>query len=553
MGWWGSQLSGVDGAFILPYPTLTASFYSRPILSLKVIGDSARLEYPVDFTIKLYDGADTLLHTETVASNSLVVWSKTLSSAITQVTKMVLEITKWSHVNRQVKVLEFFTSIQEVYEGDDILMLNLLEEREVSQGSLPVGNISSNEIDIRLVNENRKFDAGNTSSPLYQLIKNNRRIKAWLGVDTSLGKEFVPLGIFWSGGWEVSEEEIFAQTTGRDRLELLRKTTYSTSEVQINTTLYDLVIDVLIDAGLEVAEYFVDTNLQQFIVPYAYFEPQSHREALRKIAEASLGQVFCDRNGIVRVEGVDYTFNKLNGLTINTFLQSEYPAETEVLEAYGIGIDDYFKKNNPSRQNNIANRIVVEIQPLTLGVIEEIYSANEPVDIVANVDKKVTIYFNHTPCINVELSILGNGTITGSNIYVWGAYVTVSSTINGAFTLKANGKPLKVFGKDRIIIEDDLSIFENGKIEYKLPLNPLVQTRAIGELIATKLLQYHKDPKRDLEIEWRGSPMLELGDLVIVDDYVRGDGDNNGYYYVTKNILEFDGGLKATLNGRRAL
>ena len=183
LGWWGSQLAGVGGAFIAPYPALTILIAPRPIQSLKVIGDSERGEYPADFTIKLYDADNILLHTETVINNTLVSWHKALSSAITQVTKMVIEITKWSHVGRQCKIVEFFTSIQEIYYGDDILMINLLEEREVSQGSLPVGNISSNEIDIRLYNADRKFDAGNIQSPLYQTLKQNRRIKAYLGTD----------------------------------------------------------------------------------------------------------------------------------------------------------------------------------------------------------------------------------------------------------------------------------------------------------------------------------------------------------------------------------
>lgn len=183
MGWWGSQLAGVGGAFTLSYPTLTAVFLSRPIAKLKAIGDSERGEYPVDFNIKLYNTNNTLLYTETVTSNSNISWEKSLDNTITQVTKMVLEITKWSHTGRQCKITEFITSIQEIYEGDDIIMINLLEEREVSQGSLPVGNISSNEIDIRLYNADRKFDAGNTQSPLYQTLKQNRRIKAWIGTD----------------------------------------------------------------------------------------------------------------------------------------------------------------------------------------------------------------------------------------------------------------------------------------------------------------------------------------------------------------------------------
>ncbi len=183
MGWWGSQLSQADGTFVQPYPTLTVTHFARPIHSLKVVGDSKRGEYPVDFRIDLYGPDNTLLYTENVSGNTEVAWSKTLASPVLDVTKQVLTITKWSHSGRQVKILEFFTSIQETYEGDDILLIHLLEEREVSQGSLSVGNISANEIDIRLNNESRKFDAGNTQSPLYQLLKQNRRIRAWLGVE----------------------------------------------------------------------------------------------------------------------------------------------------------------------------------------------------------------------------------------------------------------------------------------------------------------------------------------------------------------------------------
>lgn len=304
MGWWGRQLAGVGGAFIEPYPTLTVTFFSRPITRLQVVGDSKRQEYPVDFAISLYDAAETLLHTETVTGNTQVAWNKTLGTAVTQVTKMELEITRWSHAGRQAKILEFFTSIQETYEGDDILLIHLLEEREVSQGSLPVGNISANEIDIRLDNSSRKFDAGNTASPLHNLLKPNRRIRAWLGVESGSGeKEMVPLGTFWSGDWSAPEDDIYVATTGRDRLEFLRRSEYAPGTVRQNMSLYDLALDILTDAGLTREEYWVDDELKDYIIPYVALEPQSHREALRKIAEACLGQVYCDRLGVIRVEG----------------------------------------------------------------------------------------------------------------------------------------------------------------------------------------------------------------------------------------------------------
>lgn len=728
MGWWGEQLAQEDGSFVEPYPTLTATFFSRPIHSLKVVGDSARQEWPVDFIINLYDENNNLLYTETVTGNTEIEWSKSIEP-ITQVTKMELVITKWSHPGRQVKILEFFTSIQEVYEGDDILLVHLLEEREVSQGSLPVGNISSNEIDIRLFNRNRKFDAGNKNSPLYETLKANRRIKAWIGTEN----ELVPLGTFWSGDWNSPEDNIYAQTTGRDRLELLRKSTYDSSEVEtghslefdgvddyvatasssvleiqehaiecmINAKDYDawrgiveiafgytrtsrfmtfgnniiryhpafnnsvgkyieftdlptnklihlvgvwdgekcigylngkkvgeidftgeitydstpfvfigkdnyrdrffngniyevriwnkaltqeeiqanmykklkgdedglvayydfsegegtiihdktgngndgtihgatwkntgvslayLARKVLQDAELKEGEYWIDPELQQYTVPYAYFESQSHREALRKIAEACLGQVYCDREGIIRIEGPSYL---------------EKQNET----ALSITQDDYFSKDNPVKWSEIANYIEVETQPLRADTEQEVYRSNEPVSISAGETKTITAYYNHTPCIDAVASIEGVGTIVDATYYAWGATVKVTSSTTGTFTLVINAKPLKVLNKEKAIAKDDASIIDNGKLRYVFPKNPLIQTREIAQKIADKLLQYYKDPRRDVSIEWRGNPALLLGDRVSVTDK---NEINN--YNVVKQELEYDGSLRAKLSGRK--
>jgi len=550
MGWWGSQLAGVGGVLTSPYPTLTAVFLARPIASLKVVGDSARVEYPVDFTIKLYDSADTLLHTETVTDNSLVIWNKTLAT-ITQVTKMALEITKWSHVGRQCKIIEFFTSIQEIYEGDDILMINLLEEKEVTQGSLPVGNISSNEIDIRLFNKNRKFDAGNSQSPLYQTLKQNRKIKAWLGIlniynwENILGntwnditgtwldvqfvdsenKEFVPLGTFWSGDWNVPEQDVYAQTTGRDRLELLRKSTYSTSQVFQNTNLFILAENVLEDAGLLAEDYYIDVELQDYIIPYSYFNPQSHREALRVIAEACIGQVYCDREGVIRIEGPSAISNIV---------------ETIITD------DDYFNKDNPAKWSQVANYITLETQPLKLDVLQEVYKSNEPVNIGVET-KTITAFYNNTPAINAVASITGTGTISSETYYAWGANIKVTSSSVGTFELTINAQPLKVLNKNKIIRQDEESIIDMGTLKYTFPDNPLVQTVIIAETIADKLLSSFKNPRRDIVVDWRGNPALLLGNKIKVAD----DREENEYNITSQN-LEYDGTLSGRFLGRRA-
>ena len=108
------------------------------------------------------------------------------------------------------------------------------------------------------------------------------------------------LGVFWSGEWQVPENELFASVSAWDRITMLGQTEFYSSEVYKDKTLNELAEIVLLDAGVE--EYQID--LSDTIIPYAYFEPVSHREALRIIVEAGLGRAYCNRDGVVIVERV---------------------------------------------------------------------------------------------------------------------------------------------------------------------------------------------------------------------------------------------------------
>lgn len=556
MGWWGNTLAGAGGAFSSPYPTLTVTFDPRPVHSLKVAGDAARGEYPVDFTIKLYDAANTVLYTETVTGNAAVTWTRALTAAVLNVTKMTLEISKWSHAGRQVKITEFYSSVQETYEGERIVELGLLEEREADTGSLPAGNISANEITVTLDNSDRRFDPGNTASPLYGLVKANRRVRAWLGVELPDSTvEWAPLGVFWAVDWEVADnaDQAWARVTARDRLELLRKSTYQSAQVATNANLYDLAVTVLQDAGLQTTEYQVDTALQSVVVPYAWFDPVSHREALRQIAEAALGQVYCDRNGVVRlVKAPSYS-----PVTRALYLEgAPFPAEVQVFDqAYGISPDDYFSLSTPSRQGQVANEVIVDTQPLRPATTaEEVYRSNSPITVPANGSVTITAHYNQPPVIEAVASLDSpppSVTITAVTYYGWGATVTISNTnaTNQNVTLVINGKPLRVQNKERATAEDAQSIRDNGRLRYQFPDNQLVQSLSVAQSIASGLLASYKDPRRDVQLEWRGNPALELGDLITVPESP--DRTKRGFFVVIRQELRWSGALTAVTEGRR--
>ena len=90
---------------------------------------------------------------------------------ILEANRIDIVIKKWSKPGTVVKISEFYTAIVRTYEDDDILSLKLLEELEYKDGTIPIGNVSANELDLSLENVTDRFFSGNTDSILHTLIK----------------------------------------------------------------------------------------------------------------------------------------------------------------------------------------------------------------------------------------------------------------------------------------------------------------------------------------------------------------------------------------------
>jgi hypothetical protein len=334
LGWWGSRLSDEFG-FFATSPTLTMTMSPRPIIGTLLVGNSVENEYPIDFDIAFYNGSNVLLHTDSVTGNALMEYTN--STEIYDVAKVVLTISRWSEPEAVVKILEFYTPIAEEYDGDTIVSIDLLEESELSEGSLPIGNISSNEMDLSLQNVrisrngvliDDPFFNENSLSVYHQLVKKNRKIVPFIGfqlLDNSVG--YVKLGTFWSGAWSYNELGFTVSTSGRDRMELLRKATFSSSILYNNVTLYDLAVAVCEDAKINIPMpdlvYEVDDALNLFTIEYAFFPRKSYFETIRDIVSAGLARAYMDKDDVLIIRST-----------------TEYAVETDEDEAEVIVDDD---------------------------------------------------------------------------------------------------------------------------------------------------------------------------------------------------------------------
>ncbi|MCO4819778.1 MAG: hypothetical protein KC517_09150 [Bacteroidetes bacterium] len=538
MGWWGAEVSGAGGSFTNPQ-VLTISFSARPILDLRVVGDSAYSEYPVDFNIQVLDQAAALLYSENVTGNAALVWTNNISSEnITEGVYIVLTITKWSAVSRVVKITECYTSISNSYDGDEIFQMNFSEEAEIKDGTLPIGNISANSFDLALNNVDNKFFPGNTEALLHTLVIKNRKIVAEIGFIFENGvTEYVPAGTYWSGDWKTSETGTRASTTALDRMGLLRKTTFYPGVVYVGYTLGELAEVVLEDAKLiqPDLQYSIDSDLDDFIIPYGWFKKQSHFKALKLIAQASLGRVYVDRQDVIQVDGM----------------------ATEEASVYEITADNYFSREQPANSEDISNVIEVITQPFvpnsspTTGVYE---SSEDLVGVLGL--QIVNITYKTPPISNAVITATfstGSGSVNGvlTEYYAWGAAVAVDCSAAGLYRISVDGVEYNTDGAVTVIKTDSDSIRKYGRQTYETKKNPLVQNTAVAELIAETLLEVYKDPQKDVSLSWRGNPVLELGDPVTIPEYVKGTVNQKGVFRMTRQKIQWDGALSAKFEGRK--
>jgi len=536
VGWWGNVLSGGGGVFSSDQIVI-ATFASRKVTSFSVIGDNKLMEYPVDFDVLFYAGA-VLEHTENITGNTGVVYSDVIPEE-SNITSMEVHISKWSHVGRVAKIVEASTAVLKSFDDVDISNFQITEQREISNdNSIPTGNFAAADCSLSLMNADRIFDANNTTSPLFGVVKPNNKIDVEIAVLTTSGFEYVPVFTGWTRGWDVPDASIEANVEALDILDFLTQTKITSSVVTSGDTFFDWFETVLQDAGLDNTFYNIDTTLNgaDYVVPFGWFTDISHRDALEILARACSAAVYQDRLGCIKVDAVNW-FDSNNLVSEQTFTRAEY-----------------MDKSNQPIYENIANSISVTTSPLvkTTSVLVYETSAAEPETVSASSTEDFTIFYTDEPVSDQVASIsppVAGVSINVSQHFAWGSILTVQNT-NGSpqdFQFSVTGSTYEVSGKQTVTKTDTTSITNNGLQEFKYEDNPFLQVKALADDIATELLASFKDPERDLTINFApgGNPALEQSDRITVTDRYQ-----SKEYNMVSNTMQYNGGLSQQIEGR---
>lgn len=531
-GWRSRKISNAL-CHLIPSERITLTFNPRSIISLKIIGDDIANCFPVDFVVKTYDSTDTVITTTTVTGNTEVRWIHTFDQSYANICKIEVRIFKINKCFYPVRILEISAGIFEMYDDDDRLMaVNLVEEKEYDGGSIPLGNISSNEATIRLDDTDNHFSPDITTSILYGLLQPNRKVKIWLGIEDSEGNIlWESMGRFYTTSWNISEERVYVEFTCRDKLHKLNTTIFETSTVYENYSLAQLARVVLTDAGLLWNEYEIDPALESIIIPVAWFERITYKEVLRLIAEAGLAVVYMDRDDKLIItqqsstDDVIYVFDDDKNLYSKERLQ-QWNALKNYIEVYWRS---YIKKEN-------------EVLLENLNLNEEIASGASAV---------LTFNFNQIPVSRVTSIILEGGSNLKTfdyTVYAWGMKITVINI--GPQTeiltdINVRGDYYEEAISFTTTAQNLNSILQVGKLSYTLD-NYLIQQKDIAITIAENLLTSYVNPLKDFILQTTGNMALKIGDKVTIP-VLNSDPIECG---VIRQEYEYSGSLQSNVTVR---
>lgn len=244
MGWWSEALSNDEGSFPTHKgrrfgraalgrrvigrtefpPSVMVNFTERQVQEINISFDNARIEYAIDFTVILYSLTGTILGTYPITGNGGLKYNVQITP-VSGVAMMELKITKWSLPHASAKVAEMFTMVSMLINGKDLKSSQVVEDRELSKDSLPVGTTSSGSCVLKFYNRDRLFDYDNPTSRLYNYIRKGVKMTPEIGD----GVNWVPMGVFFVNEWDVPKDDIFVTATGFDIMSALDESEYSTS------------------------------------------------------------------------------------------------------------------------------------------------------------------------------------------------------------------------------------------------------------------------------------------------------------------------------------
>lgn len=256
--------------------------------------------YPIDFTIS--NGTETI----TITDNDKRYFST--EQGIHDIQTLTITATRMSGGQTRLRIYSLSMGVSNTFTNE-----NTLDYTETSYVSPIADTLPSTDVSIRVVNYDNYYNPDNPNSIL-AFFEVGQEVRVQFGYDTNDDGEieWLPETVTHLKSWGATDSD--ATFTATDKFDYLQGVYYGGKYNASGTTLYNLAVAVLTDAGI--TDYKLDTVLKEVTVVNP-LPPVAHTEALQIIANAGRCTLREDRDGKIYIESTfipEYTITS-NGET----------------------------------------------------------------------------------------------------------------------------------------------------------------------------------------------------------------------------------------------
>ena len=241
--------------------------------------------YPTLFSVITSDGTEVEFENDTGFFETDTVFENTDS--------ITLKIKSVHISNQRVRIyyIKFGLGLQ--YDNDWIMSTESSSTLSAINEDLPEINFS-----VNLRNDDQRFNVDNPSSEI-NFLETGQKVSVQYGYELDDGTvEWMQLHTLFVSEWSADDSQ--AKISAVDRFKYMSETYYKGQYYDEGISLYDLAVDVMTDAGLEVGEYYIESFLKNIVVNNPV-PNVTHKEALQIIANAGRCILSIDRYGRIRI------------------------------------------------------------------------------------------------------------------------------------------------------------------------------------------------------------------------------------------------------------
>lgn len=388
---------------------------------------------------------------------------------------------------------------------------DLLEETS-SDSKTPFGNVSSNEFNMTLLNENGMFSPTREDSPYYGKIKKGVPIHVFCRPSDQSYVTWDEFGWFYVTDWTAAITGIKADITANDQLYNIFDMPMPKLPVQANKTFaqaYQEFFDALQeqskvdDALTETLKYFYNTR--------------ENKDFLSEISTGAQAYVYCDRDGIPKVQ-----YSRVKQEVAHTLTDSDQIISISSKQSAILDYDGAEVVMNMPQESDIETLLSVKALILPAGK----YTS-------------ATTNFSKNPVFKVTAAFL-----TGTeNAHVTDIIATCMDVIYEIQndTGKEINNTLEILGTFIDIVSTDFADEGNNLLKID---NDYVQTEDYAQKFRIFLKAYVFNKVPVLELSIRGNVKYKLGEkLHIISE--RYAVDFTGV--LIRQNFHYDGGMSCTI------